>query len=220
MSDKIKVLDMKGSESGEITLSDKLVEREKGEQAIHESVVAYLASLRAGTASTKTRSEVRGGGKKPYRQKGTGRARAGSSRSPIWRGGGIIFGPKPRSYDKKVNKKVQSLALKRAFTERFDAGDLIVVDDINLAASKTKEMVSFLSAVEAGTRTVVIVNSKLSDKDYLALELAARNLPDVTLVDADSVNAYVMLSQKKVVITKDAIDVLTNRVNRGVCEDA
>ena len=128
MSAKIDILDTNGNVTGSYELKDEYIELEKGAQAVHDVVTAYLAGIRAGTASTKTRSEVSGGGAKPFKQKGTGRARAGSNRSPIWRHGGIIFGPKPRSFAKKVNKKVKKLALKRSFSERVKENSVFIVE--------------------------------------------------------------------------------------------
>ena len=128
----LKIISQEGKEIETLEFEEQLLEREKGEQAVHDAVVAFLAKMRAGTASTKTRGEIRGSGAKPFRQKGTGRARAGSTKSPLWTGGGTVFGPKPRSFKKRINKKVQRLALKRAFTTRIDAGDVIFVDKINI----------------------------------------------------------------------------------------
>jgi large subunit ribosomal protein L4 len=196
-----------GQEAGNIEIDDALLEREKGEQAVHDTVVAYLASKRAGTACTKTRGKVRGGGAKPYRQKGTGHARAGSNRSPIWRGGGTIFGPVPRSYAKKVNKKAKQLAMRRAWTERIDAGDVIVVDKIELAEAKTKEVLKVLNAVEAG-ENVLILDGAIDE----SLKLAARNLPKAEAVSSANVNVYQMLLHRKIVITSAGVDVLGERL--------
>jgi large subunit ribosomal protein L4 len=188
-----------------IDIDDAWLEREKGEQAVHDTVVAYQAGIRAGTASTKNRAAVRGGGKKPWRQKGTGRARAGSIRSPIWRGGGVIFGPTPRSYAKKINKKVRTLALRRAFAERVDAGDVIVVDSFDFDAPKTKDVAAALDAIGAGDNVLILVAS-LADSHNAVL--GARNLPRVTLMSADQVNVYYTLLHKKIVIAQDALESL------------
>ena len=209
---KQKVLDMQGKETGDFKFSDTLLEKEKGEQAVHDSVVAYLAGIRQGGASTKTRSEVSSTGKKPYRQKGTGRARAGSRVSPIWRGGGVAFGPKPRSYGKKINKKVNKLALKRAFTERVDAGEVIIIDKIKFAQPKTKDMVNFLHEINAGTRTLILINERNAEDGHINTYLAGRNLPEVTVVDINSVNPYLLLLHKKVVTTTSALEIFTERV--------
>jgi large subunit ribosomal protein L4 len=212
MSNKIQVLDKQGAAKGEIEVLEQWIEREKGEQAVHESVIAYLAGLRAGTAKTKTRSEVRGGGKKPYKQKGTGRARAGSSRSPIWRGGGIIFGPNPRSYKQNVNKKIKRLALRRALAERFDAGELIVVEDLAFDAIKTKDAVAFLNSINAADRPVVILSDDIMDDSKNKTYLSFRNVGGCSILGSKWVNAYIMLSGKKIVITKTALEQLGARI--------
>ena len=147
-----------GSQGGTIEISPDWIELERGNQAVHDSVVAFQAGIRAGAACTKTRGEVRGGGAKPFRQKGTGRARMGSKRSPLLGGGGIIFGPKPRSYAKKINQKVQHLALKRTFSERLKDGGVIIVDDIDMKAAKTRHMVAFMDAFEAGDSALGVVD--------------------------------------------------------------
>src|SRR5215471_3744246 len=129
---KVTIKDTKGNNQGELEVKFPLVENGKGTQAVHDTVVAYQAAQRMGTASTKTMGEVAGSGKKPWRQKGTGRARAGSFASPLWRGGGVVFGPKPRDFGKKVSRKTKQLALRKALTERLNAGEITVVDDIQL----------------------------------------------------------------------------------------
>src|SRR5881394_1478699 len=138
---KLTVKDIKGNNAGELDVRFPLVEGIKGEQAVHDVVVAYNAAQRSGTACTKTMGEVNGTGKKPWRQKGTGRARAGSFASPLWRGGGVVFGPKPRDFGKKVSRKTKQLALRKALTERLNAGDILVVDDLKLDSPKTKGLV-------------------------------------------------------------------------------
>src|SRR5881394_2515575 len=138
---KLKIKDTKGKDKGELEVKFQLVEDGKGTQAVHDAVVAYNAAQRMGTASTKTMGEVAGTGKKPWRQKGTGRARAGSFASPLWRGGGVVFGPKPRDFGKKVTRKTKQLALRKALTERLNAGDILVVDDLKLDSPKTKGLV-------------------------------------------------------------------------------
>src|ERR671927_470695 len=142
---KIAVKNIKGDAAGEFEVKFPVVEDGRGTQAVHDTVVAYRAAQRAGTHSTKTVGEVAGTNKKPWRQKGTGRARAGSFRSPLWRGGGVVFGPKPRDYTKKVSKKTRQLALRKALSERIKAGDVIILDDFKLETPKTK---GFLSALE------------------------------------------------------------------------
>src|SRR6266404_897453 len=143
---KLTIKDTKGQDQGELEVKFPLIEDGKGTQAVHDTVVAYRAAQRMGTACTKTMGEVAGSGKKPWRQKGTGRARAGSFASPLWRGGGVVFGPKPRDFRKKVSRSTRHLALRKALSERLRAGDVVLVDDLKLASPKTKEVVGFLSA--------------------------------------------------------------------------
>src|SRR5215467_998955 len=145
---KISIKDTKGKSQGELEVKFELVEDGKGTQAVHDTVVAYRAAQRMGTACTKNVGEVAGTNKKPWRQKGTGRARAGSFQSPLWRGGGVVFGPKPRDFAKKVNAKTRQLALRKALSERLKAGDVVVVDDFKLGSPKTKEFVSALAALQ------------------------------------------------------------------------
>src|SRR5512147_191241 len=142
---KLTIKDTKGKDQGELEVKIPLIEGGKGTQAVHDVVVAYQAAQRMGTASTKTMGEVAGTGKKPWRQKGTGRARAGSFASPLWRGGGVVFGPKPRDFAKKVSRSTKQLALRKALTERLRAGDVLVVDDLKLTSAKTKDFVGLLS---------------------------------------------------------------------------
>ena len=212
MSNKVQVFDKSGSAAGDLELQEKWLEREKGEQAVHEAVVAYLAGLRAGTAKTKTRREVRGGGKKPFRQKGTGRARAGSTRSPIWRGGGVIFGPSPRSYAKSVNKKVRRLAVRRALAERLDAGDIVVVEEFSFSEAKTKHAAAYLKSIDADNRPVVIVSDEVMDDNSNNTYLSFRNVAGCSIIGAGWVNAFILLSGQKIVITKEALEQLGERI--------
>src|SRR5499426_3905287 len=144
---KLPVKDLNGNQQGELEVTFELVEGGRGTQAVHDTVVAFRAAQRMGTACTKTVGEVTGTNKKPWRQKGTGRARAGSFQSPLWRGGGVVFGPKPRDFAKKVSKSTKQLALRKALTERLNAGDVIVLDDLKLEAPKTKEFIGVLNAL-------------------------------------------------------------------------
>lgn len=207
MKDSLTILKQDGEQSGTLELKPEWIELNKGTQAVHETVVAHLAAKRAGTASTKTRGEVRGGGAKPYRQKGTGRARAGSTRSPIWSGGGVTFGPKPRSYNKKINKKVRRLALKRAFSERLNADEVAVVEDVNIASPKTKEFISFLNSVGMPEDVLVIVDSRTENH-----KLASRNLAKTELSTAMDVNTYSMLRHRKVLFTTAAFNNFVQRI--------
>src|SRR5499426_2269426 len=153
---KLPVKDLNGNQQGELEVTFELVEGGRGTQAVHDTVVAFRAAQRMGTACTKTAGEVAGTNKKPWRQKGTGRARAGSFQSPLWVGGGVVFGPKPRDFSKKVNSKTKQLALRKALSERLKAGDVIVVDDLKLGSPKTKDFVGVLSALKLeGTALIV-----------------------------------------------------------------
>ncbi len=204
----LNVKNSTGAAAGELQIDDAWLVRDKGEQAVHDTVVSYLAAQRANTARAKNRTKVRGGGAKPYRQKGTGHARAGSNRSPIWRGGGVIFGPTKRNYGKKVNKKVRQLALRRAFTERVDAGDVILVDKIELAEPKTKDLVQILKALDAGDN-VLIVDAEIPSQ----LLLSARNMQKTDTAAAREVNVYQLLLHRKVVITGAGMEALGARLS-------
>src|SRR5580700_3000766 len=153
---KLKIQDIKGNSQGELEVKFPLITNGKGTQAVHDTVVAYNAAQRSGTACTKNVGEVAGTNKKPWKQKGTGRARAGSFRSPLWRGGGVVFGPKPRDFAKKVSRSTKQLALRKALSERLNAGDVLVVDDIKLESAKTKEFIGVLAALKLeGTALIV-----------------------------------------------------------------
>jgi len=208
MAKILDILDCQGAKVGEYQLPDGAFELEKGKQAVHDAVVAFRAALRAGTAMTKTRGLVRGGGAKPFRQKGMGRARAGSNRSPVWVGGGTIFGPVPRSFAKKVNKKVLQLALKRSMSERIEAGDLIVVDDFKVADHKTKSAVAVFSKLQVADNTVLLTVNECEE----TVCRAVGNLPNVMMRTANCVNTYEILRCSKIVITKDALDAFVGRL--------
>ena len=208
MSNTLDILDCKGARVGEYVIPEGVIELEKGEQAVHDTVVAYLAGQRAGTACTKTRGEVSGGGAKPFRQKGMGRARAGSSRSPVWVGGGTIFGPRPRSFAKKVNKKVLQLALKRSLSERIVEGDLVLLDKFELADHKTRNAFAILKNLNVANETVMI---SLPELDAASV-CATGNIPNVVLRKTDTVNVYELLRFKKLLFTKDALDAFIQRL--------
>ncbi len=208
MSNVLDILDCTGARVGEYVLPENVIELEKGEQAVHDAVVAFRAGQRAGTACTKTRGEVRGGGAKPFRQKGMGRARAGSNRSPVWVGGGTIFGPKPRSFAKKLNKKVMQLALKRALSERIVDGDVVVLDTFAIADHKTKSASIVFKNLNMADASVL-----LSIPDYEETVVCATgNLPNVVLRKATSVNVYELLRFGKLVFTKEALDDFIGRL--------
>ena len=195
----IKVKNMQGAEVEELTLNDEVFGIEPNKAVVHEAVVSYLAGLRQGTHSTKSRGEVRGGGRKPWRQKGTGRARAGTSRSPLWRGGAIIFGPKPRSYETRVNKKKVSLALRSALSDKVNENAMVVVDALGFEAPKTKEMVKVLEALGAEKKTLLV----LPELDEVVVK-SARNIAGVTPVTVSELNTYEILNNNTVVFTKEA----------------
>lgn len=207
---KLTIKDTKGNSQGELEVKFPLVENGKGSQAVHDTVVAYQAAQRMGTACTKTMGEVAGTGKKPWRQKGTGRARAGSFQSPLWRGGGVVFGPKPRDFSKKVSRSTKQLALRKALSERLRAGDVVLVDDLKLSSAKTKEFLGLLSALEV-KGTTLIVAKDASDKN---LTLASRNVPQVSLTTSESLNTYDVLRPDKLVFTRGAFEQVEARLNK------
>ncbi len=205
---KLTVTDLKGKSQGELNVSFPVVDTGLGTQAVHDSVVAYRAAQRMGTACTKTMGDVNGTGKKPWKQKGTGRARAGSFASPLWRGGGVVFGPKPRDFSKKVNVKTRQLALRKALSERLKAGDVMVVDEFKLASSKTKEFAAVLAALKIDGGTALLVAAQ-PDKN---LQLASRNLPGVEMTTSDSINTYEVLLCDKLVFSRAAFEQLDQRL--------
>lgn len=197
---KVNVLSQTGSSVGEIELNDAIFGIEPNEAVLFDAVIAQRASLRQGNHKTKGRSEVSGGGRKPWRQKGTGRARQGSIRSPQWRGGGIVFGPTPRSYAYKLPKKVRRLALKSALSNKVAETNFVVVDALTLDAPKTKDFVKVLADLSVATKSLIVtadVNENVA--------LSARNIPGVTVLTAEGINVLDLVSANKVVITKDAV---------------
>lgn len=207
----LDILDCSGARVGEYAVPESLasvIECDKGGQAVHDAVVAYLAGARSGSACTKTRGLVRGGGAKPWRQKGRGGARAGSNRSPVWVGGGTIFGPQPRSYAKKVNKKVLALALKRALAERIEEGDVLVLDKFVLPDHKTRNAYAVLKNLKVQDDTILL---SVTDFDEASI-CATGNIPNLVVRRAVSVNAYELLRFKKLVFCKDALDAFIGRL--------
>ncbi|QWB96023.1 50S ribosomal protein L4 [Mycoplasmatota bacterium] len=200
---KVEIVSQSGKKVADLTLSDYVFGIEPHQQALYDVVNAQRAAMRQGTHSVKNRSEVSGGGRKPWRQKGTGRARQGSTRSPQWRHGGVVFGPTPRSYAVKLNKKVRQLAFRSALSYQLKENQLKVVDAINLEAPKTKFFVEFLNGLGVEGKTLVVANTFEDD----AL-LASRNLPNVALASANHVSVYDLLNCKNLVVTKDAIATL------------
>jgi len=207
---KISIKNISGKNQGELETKFALVEDGKGTQAVHDAVTAFRAAQRSGTACTKTVGDVQGSNKKPWKQKGTGRARAGSLRSPLWAGGGVVFGPKPRDFSKKVSKSTKQLALRKALSERLKLGDVIVVDDLKLASHKTKDFVKVMSALELKGTTLVISNSDANKN----LTLAARNIENVALTTGDSLNTYDVLRPDKLLFTKSAFEQVEARLNK------
>ena len=206
---KLTIKDTKGNNQGELEVKFPLIEDGKGTQAVHDVVVAYQAAQRMGTACTKNVGEVAGTNKKPWRQKGTGRARAGSFQSPLWRGGGVVFGPKPRDFTKKVSHNTKQLALRKALSERLKAGDVVLVDDLKLGSQKTKEFTGILKALELkGTALIV---AQAVDKN---LTLASRNVADVALTTGDLLNTYDVLRPDKLVFTRTAFEQLEARLGK------
>jgi large subunit ribosomal protein L4 len=197
---KITLYNMKGQAVGEVDLNDMVFGVEVNKAVLHDAVVMQLASRRQGTAATKTRAMVSGGGRKPWRQKGTGRARAGSTRSPIWRHGGVAFGPQPRSYKYSLPRKVRRLAMKSALSDKVNGGNLIVVDELSFAKPRTKEMINVLKALLVDTKALV-VTAENNENVYLS----ARNIAGVTPITASGLNVYDLLYHDKLVITKDAV---------------
>jgi large subunit ribosomal protein L4 len=204
---KIAIKNLEGKNSGELEVQFALIEDGKGTQAVHDVVTAYRAGQRSGTASTKTVGEVAGTNKKPWKQKGTGRARAGSFRSPLWAGGGVVFGPKPRDFSKKVSKKTRALALRKALSERLKAGDVMIVDDLKLDSPKTKNFAGVMSKLELKGTTLIVAHD--ADKN---LSLASRNLGKIALTTSDSLNTYDVLRPDKLLFTRSAFDKISDRL--------
>jgi large subunit ribosomal protein L4 len=207
---KLTVFTSDASNSSEQEFALPTFEGTKGLQAVKEVVVAHRANARQGTRSTKTRGEVRGGGKKPWNQKGTGRARAGSSRSPLWSGGGVVFGPKPRDFSKKINGKVKALAFNRALFDRATAGDISVIDTFASKESKTKVINAVIGRI-APNGKVLIVDAPFSAE----ASRAARNLARVTLQEASKLNTLDLVQYSKIVVSAKALEKIIARTNGG-----
>ena len=197
---KTNVYDMNGKQVGEVELSEAVFGIEPNESVVHDVVKNHLANCRQGTQSALTRAEVSGGGKKPWRQKGTGHARQGSTRAPQWTHGGIVFAPKPRSYRYTLNKKVRRLAMKSALSAKAQSENIVVIDEIKMDEIKTKKFAGFLSAVNADCKALV-VTAEINEN----VVLSARNLPGVTTTFANLINVYDILNAKKLVLDKAAL---------------
>jgi large subunit ribosomal protein L4 len=206
---KLTVKDVQGKDQGELEVKVPLIDNGKGTQAVHQTVVAYHSAQRMGTACTKNVGDVAGTNKKPWRQKGTGRARAGSFQSPLWRGGGVVFGPKPRDFSKKITRSIKQLALRKALSERLKAGDVIVVDDLKLGSPKTKEFLGMLSALQLNGSALIVASGK--DRN---LRLASRNVGHVHVTTGEELNTYELLRSDKVLFTRGAFEALEQRLTK------
>jgi 50S ribosomal protein L4 len=201
----LNIYKLDGSQAGTVEVNNEIFGIKPNKTVMHEVLVAELAELRQGTASTKTRAEVRGGGRKPFRQKGTGRARQGSTRAPHMVGGGVVHGPKPRDYVKKVNKKVRKLALRSALATKINEGNLIVLDDFALETPKTKTFVNFAKTLDfAGQKQLFVVNDFTEDRDY-NLYMSVRNIEKTFVLDSRELRIFWLIKQDKVILTKEAL---------------
>lgn len=209
---KLPVLNWDGTSRGEAEIiEDWLIRNSKGTQAVHDVVVGLQANARLGTVKTKQMGEVAGSGKKPWRQKHTGRARAGSFQSPLWRGGAVVFGPRPRDYSHRLPRKVRALAFRKALSDRLIAGDVIVVDGLKLASHKTRDFVGGLAKLGVRDQATLVVTEAV-DRN---LKLAARNVPCVRVELASAVNVLELLAADKIVVTTGALEQLIARVSRS-----
>lgn len=197
----VKLFNMKAAEVGNLDLNDVLFGAEYNEAVIHQAVVTRLSNERQGTKSTLTRSEVRGGGAKPWRQKGTGRARQGSIRSPQWVKGGVVFAPKPRDFSKKMNVKAKEVALFSALSQKIRDDEVIFIDEIKVEAPKTKDMAAFLKAFKLDKSVLVVMDN--ADEAVLR---ASANIPEITTIPADQINTYDVVKNAKIVISKKAVE--------------
>lgn len=199
---KLSVYNLAGQVTGEIELNDQVFGVEFNEAVVHQAIVMQLANQRQGTSATKTRGMVRGGGRKPWKQKGTGRARCGSTRSPIWVGGGTTFGPQPRSYAKKMPRKARRLALCCALSAKVAAGEMVVVEGLTFDAPKTKNVVAMLGAFDAADKKALII----TNGDNANVELSARNMPKVTAISNMGLNCFDILNSNKVFLDKEIVE--------------
>ena len=197
----VSVVDAKGKSVGKVSLDETYFNGKINKSLLQQTVLMYLANLRTGSASTKTRSEVRGGGRKPWRQKGTGRARTSSIRNPIWRGGGIIFGPRPRSFRYSLPKEIKNLALTQSLNGKIKDNELVVVDKISLSKPKTKELASLFKALKAKQKPLLVI-----EKPDLDIQRAGRNIPGATVKAFNNICALDVLRHKKVIFSKQALE--------------
>ena len=197
----VDVKDIGGNTVGSIDLNPAIFDVEINEHAVHMAVVQYLANQRQGTKSTKTRAEVRGGGRKPWRQKGTGRARQGSTRSPQWVGGGVVFAPKPRDFSFKLNKKLKRLALKSVLTDKVKQGKLVVLENLDLPQIQTKAMVNVCNSLALEQKSLFVMTG--SNKNVM---LSARNIPTVKTAAVNTINVYDIINHQNLVVTREAVE--------------
>ncbi|WP_338200810.1 50S ribosomal protein L4 [Lactobacillus rizhaonensis] len=201
----LKVIDQKGKDAGEVTLNDDVFGIKPNESVVFDAIIRQRAGRRQGTSKVKNRSAVRGGGKKPWKQKGTGRARQGSIRSPQWRGGGVVFGPTPRSYAYSMPRKQRRLAIKSVLSQKLIDGDLVVLDQLTMSAPKTKEFKSILDGLKVEGKVLVV-------SDDQNVQCSARNLPNVKVITANGLNVEDVVNYDKLVLTKEAIEKIEKNV--------
>lgn len=201
----LKVIDQKGKDAGEVALKDEVFGIEPNESVVFDAIIRQRAGKRQGTSKVKNRSAVRGGGKKPWKQKGTGRARQGSIRSPQWRGGGVVFGPTPRSYAYSMPRKQRRLAIKSVLSQKLIDQDLIVLDQLTMSAPKTKEFKSILNSLNIEGKVLVVSEDK-------NVQLSARNLPKVKVITINGLNVEDVVNYDKLILTKDAIEKIEENV--------
>ena len=200
---KNNVINVKGEKVSDITLNENIFGIKPNDAVLYDAIILSRAALRQGTHKTKNRSEVSGGGRKPWRQKGTGRARQGSTRAPHWYHGGVVFGPHPRTYGKKMNRKERVLALKSALSYKVKGNEIIILDELNVKTPKTKDMIKLLNDIKAPKKTLIVVD-ELSDN----LILATRNIPKVELLEASEINVLDIIGADGLVITKKALEMI------------
>ncbi|HER24036.1 MAG TPA: 50S ribosomal protein L4 [Candidatus Atribacteria bacterium] len=196
----LSVHNVKGENIGEVTLKDNIFNTKVNRYLVHQAVKRYLANKRRGTASTKNRSEVRGGGAKPWKQKGTGRARAGTNSSPIWVGGGIVFGPNPRDYSFSLPKKMKVAAIKSVLSDKFDNKEIIIIDKLSLEENKTSKMVEILKNLHAFKKPLIII-----EKEDNGIMQATRNIKEAQVLPVSKINAYDLINHEKIIITQEAL---------------
>lgn len=205
---ELKIYDINANEKGKITIPQNLIAEEVNKYFLYEVVKYYLANQRVGTASTKTRAEVSGGGRKPWRQKHTGRARQGSIRSPLWKGGGVVFGPKPRDYSLDMPKRKLKLALKQILTQRIKDGCVYVFENFSFSEPKTKNVVNIINALSLNDKKILVVLSEINEPTLKSI----RNYPKIEYVSAKDVNAYEVINSDVIIMDKNSIDVISKRL--------